>query len=62
MALDISCPACGEADELRGEQRDGVIALVCEVCDAEWIRDPNARPDCALSTGMMDLPSTAGSG
>ena len=46
MALAISCPACGETDELRGERRDGLIALVCEVCEAEWIRDPGAVPTC----------------
>lgn len=50
MSLDISCPGCGETDDLRGEPRseDGrhLIALVCEVCDAEWIREPGARPDC----------------
>lgn len=44
--LDIRCPSCGEQDDLRGEPRDAVIALVCESCGAEWIRDPAARPVC----------------
>lgn len=43
---EISCPACGETEQLRGERREQVIALVCEVCEAEWIRDPAARPTC----------------
>ena len=51
MALNISCPACGEADELRGERREGLIALVCEVCEAEWIRDPGAAPTCERCGG-----------
>lgn len=51
MAIDISCPACGETDELRGERRDRLIALVCEVCDAEWVRDPGARPQCERCGG-----------
>lgn len=51
MAADISCPGCGETDELRGERRDHLIALVCEVCDAEWVRDPTARPDCERCGG-----------
>ncbi|MEM7094178.1 MAG: hypothetical protein AAF567_14330 [Actinomycetota bacterium] len=56
MSIDVRCPSCGEADELRGEPRiedDGrrVIALVCEVCDAEWIRDPAARPRCERCGG-----------
>ena len=46
MAIDVACPACGENEKLRGERRDGLIALVCEVCDAEWVRDPGAHPIC----------------
>lgn len=51
MAPTISCPACGEQDELRGERRDNLIALVCEVCSAEWVRDPAARPTCDRCSG-----------
>lgn len=51
MAIEISCPACGESDQLRGEQRDGLIALVCELCDAEWVRDPHAVPLCEQCGG-----------
>lgn len=51
MAIDISCPACGESEQLRGERRDSVIALVCETCHAEWVRDPAARPTCATCDG-----------
>ena len=51
MAIDISCPACGETDELRGERRDNLIALVCDLCGAEWLRDPAARPTCARCGG-----------
>lgn len=46
MTIAISCPACGETDELRGERRDKLIALVCEICDAEWVRDPAEHPTC----------------
>jgi len=51
MAVDISCPACGETEQLRGEQRDQRIALVCELCHAEWVRDPAARPTCERCSG-----------
>ena len=51
MAIDISCPACGETEQLRGERRDNLIALVCECCGAEWVRDPGARPDCERCGG-----------
>ena len=51
MSTDICCPACGERDDLRGERRDALIALVCQVCDAEWVRDPAARPTCERCGG-----------
>ena len=51
MSLDIACPACGETDELQGERRDHLIALVCEKCGAEWTRDPRARPTCEQCGG-----------
>lgn len=46
MSVDIVCPGCGERDELRGERQDLLIALICERCGAEWVRDPAARPVC----------------
>ena len=51
MSTDICCPAWGERDDLRGERRDALIALVCQVCDAEWVRDPAARPTCERCGG-----------
>ena len=51
MAIEISCPACGESERLRGDRCDQVIALVCEVCSAEWLRDPSAQPKCARCGG-----------
>jgi len=51
MVLEIACPACGEDEELRGEPRGQQIALVCEQCEAEWIRDPHAVPDCPCCGG-----------
>lgn len=51
MAIDIACPACGETELLRGEPRELLIALVCEACDAEWVRDPRAIPLCESCGG-----------
>lgn len=45
------CPACGEEELLRGEPRGTLIALVCERCHAEWIRDPHAVPACPRCDG-----------
>ena len=49
MAIDVSCPRCGETDQLLGRRRNDVIALRCEACGQEWERDPSPR--CASCEG-----------
>lgn len=50
MAIEIVCPDCGTDDHLRGTPRDdGTIALVCDACDASWVRDPS--PSCPVCGG-----------
>lgn len=47
MAIDITCPHCGEAEQLRGTRNADVIKLVCDACGATWNRDPSPRcPEC----------------
>lgn len=58
MTLEIACPACGEDELLRGEPRGSMIALVCERCQAEWVRDPGAVPACP-SCGGDDMREAA---
>lgn len=41
---DLVCPACGEDEELLGERDGETIAIRCEACGAEWVRD--LRPTC----------------
>jgi len=53
----VSCPACGEDEELtgaRGTDADGgsVLLLTCQRCQTTWERD--ARPRCRLC-GSEDL-------
>lgn len=51
-ADDISCPGCGETEELSGEQTDDVITITCGSCHTVWQRDPRRRcPRC----GSHDL-------
>lgn len=40
---DLSCPACGESEALRGERRGELIDVTCEACGQEWTRDPSPR-------------------
>ena len=45
--MDISCPRCGEAEDLSGVRRDDVIELTCGKCGLGWPRDLAARcPTC----------------
>lgn len=38
MAIDISCPTCGESDDLVGMRSGIVIAMTCEACGEVWDR------------------------
>lgn len=52
----ITCPACGEADDLTGSRRpDGTLGVVCGACGHRWDRDVERR--CALC-GSTDLEYT----
>lgn len=43
----ISCPACSEEDDLRGERDGERITVTCGACDHRWERDLRARcPTC----------------
>jgi len=56
MTLGVSCPQCGESEQLFGKRRDDVIDLRCEACGERWIR-PLAR-DCPRCGGddMQTVP------
>ena len=43
---ELQCPACGERDGLLGHRRGDLIDVTCEACGQQWVRDPNAIPDC----------------
>jgi hypothetical protein len=42
----VSCPACGEDEELRGETRGDRVVLTCERCGSGWDRD--TTPSCGV--------------
>lgn len=42
-ADEISCPGCGETEQLAGERTDEVITITCGVCHTRWQRDPRGR-------------------
>ncbi len=47
--MDLACPECGEAEDLRGSRRDGAIDMTCATCGEEWVRD--LAPRCARCGG-----------
>ena len=40
---DLTCPRCGEADDLLGAERGGGIVITCQQCNTEWERDFTPR-------------------
>lgn len=47
MAIDITCPSCGESEELAGVRSDDSIKMQCGTCAETWDR-PLSRtcPKC----------------
>ncbi|HEX9711657.1 MAG TPA: hypothetical protein VGB52_03770 [Actinomycetota bacterium] len=56
MTRAIACPACGEAEDIRGERDGDVIMLTCDACAHRWERDP--RPTCPQCGGrdLVEAP------
>lgn len=52
----VTCPACGEGEQLRGDEDGERIRLTCELCGATWDRD--TTPSCRLC-GSTDLQGVA---
>ncbi|SCK15391.1 hypothetical protein [Streptomyces sp. WMMB 322] len=48
MAHELSCPSCGEAEDLSGAPQDDDIRVTCHGCGAEWMR---GAPVCATCSG-----------
>ncbi len=57
MAADISCPQCGESEELQGSPTDsGLIEISCLACETAWQRDPKVRCERCQSADMYAAP------
>lgn len=47
MSLDISCPECGESEDLAGSRAGDMIQMRCSSCGIEWDRPLSPRcPTC----------------
>jgi hypothetical protein len=47
--MNLSCPGCGEGDDLSGSRDGDWIIVICGACGASWKRDPSPR--CAECGG-----------
>lgn len=56
--IEITCPACGEDEDLRGERRDGEVAVVCEACGEEFVRDLTPRCTVCGSDELVEVPTS----
>ena len=56
MAIDIACPACGEAEALRGTRGDESIDLTCDACGASWVRSLAKRCDICGGDDIQTVP------
>ena len=56
MALDISCPSCGEQDDLTGAPSDDGVRLTCGECGAKWLRGSSAACERCGSADLQTVP------
>ena len=56
MAIEVACPACGEADELSGSRTDRGIALECGRCGKAWQRSLDRRCATCGSEDLQTVP------
>ena len=54
--MDISCPMCGEAEDLRGTRDGSTIVMTCRECGHGWTRDLTPRCPTCQSTDVETVP------
>ena len=54
--MDITCPRCGEAEELSGRRAETSVRMSCDVCGHQWER--SLAPTCPTcgSTDLQTVP------
>lgn len=54
--MNLSCPGCGEVDDLAGVRHEGRITVTCGACGSSWERDLSPRcPECG-GDDLQDVP------
>ena len=56
MPLDISCPTCGEEEDLSGTPTGDGLSLSCGVCGATWQRGSTEACGRCGSSDLQTVP------
>jgi ribosomal protein S27AE len=54
----VSCPRCGEDEDLTGTPHDETILLTCGACGASWDRDTRLVCGVCGSTDVEGIPTS----
>ena len=54
--LDVSCPSCGEDEDLVGTPADEGVSLTCGSCGSEWLRTSGRSCDACGGTDLQAVP------
>lgn len=54
--LEVSCPVCGEDDDLSGSPSDEGVVLACGSCGTEWLRSPGGECAACGGTDLQTVP------
>lgn len=56
MALEITCPLCGESDDLSGEAHGEAITITCGGCGQSWQRQTSPICPTCEGTDLQSVP------
>ncbi len=56
MLIDVSCPECGEMDNLEGSPSTGTISMNCGQCGAVWNRRLEKRCTTCGGDDLQTVP------
>lgn len=54
--MKLSCPGCGEADDLAGLRDRDRITVICGACGVSWKRDPSPRCSKCDGADLQGVP------
>jgi ribosomal protein S27AE len=54
--MNLSCPECGEGDDLAGVRDEDRITVTCGACGVSWDRDPSPRCSKCGGDDLQSVP------